>query len=79
MLARPTVHVQQLLIKRGIHLFIISPSSHTGAAMAWNEMLPVDVYQKSLAMWKQTVLKKIKLAMILIETFFSPKKYFRKP
>ena len=52
MLARPTVHVQQLLIKRGIHLFIISPSSHTGAAMAWNEMLPVDMYQKILAMWE---------------------------
>ena len=51
--ARPTVHVQQLLIKRGIHLFIISPSSHTGAAaMAWNEMLPVDMYQKILAMWE---------------------------
>ena len=47
MLARPTVHVQQLLIKRGIHLFIISPSSHTGAAMAWNEMLPVDSVPKN--------------------------------
>ena len=50
MLARPTVHVQQLLIKRGIHLFIISPSSRT--AMVWNEMLPVEMYQKILAMWE---------------------------